>query len=210
MDLSGLLSLIRNLFGNIGKEREIVSPLSKNQPTRQPQPTRRPQPTVQPTRQPTPVMTSYQRGMPTPTPNPVFTKQYPANDKPSLPDLLSQYVLSGAKKYGIDPSVLGSLLAQESGGYGYESRVGTSGERGIPQIIPKWHYKAAGFDDPQTYGDKLESDPEFAISESSRILSGLLSRFGNYPDALAGYNAGPGRLQYGRGYAKDILGRIGR
>jgi soluble lytic murein transglycosylase-like protein len=96
----------------------------------------------------------------------------------------------------------------ESGGYGYEPRVGASGEQGLPQITPKWHYKAAGIGDSNTYASKLANDPKYAIGEQARILSEYLKGQGNMYDALRQYNAG-GTLENSGTYADEILKRAG-
>jgi hypothetical protein len=154
--------------------------------------------------------------MPTPTPEQIMeaiTKlgigtTWAINDKPNYPDDLVPYANQAGEQYGIDPLILAAQDAQETGGYNYEPRPGASGERGIPQIIPKWHHQSAGYDDPEVYGSRLEKEPEYAIGEQARILSGYLKGQGNIYDALRQYNAG-GVLDNSGTYADEILKRAG-
>ena len=128
--------------------------------------------------------------------------------KQNYPDSLVPYANEAGSEYGIDPRILASQDAQETGGFGYEPRVGSSGEQGIPQIIPKFHYKAAGIGDSDTYASKLATDPGYAIGEQARILSGYLKGQGNIYDALRQYNAGS-NLDNSGDYADEILKRAG-
>jgi soluble lytic murein transglycosylase-like protein len=159
--------------------------------------------------------------MPTPTPSPIY--EYGQGEKPPIPENLRPTIESEARNYRLDPSVLASLLAQETGGYGYEPVRGASGERGISQIIPELHWgdTGTGATSLEEYAWRLENDPEYAIHEAARILKELLYNLGNpypnqgevhpdYLDALSGYNAGLGNLQGGQPYAQEVLGRIGR
>jgi hypothetical protein len=128
--------------------------------------------------------------------------------KPDYPDSLVPYANEAGSQYGIDPRILASQDAQETGGYGYEAKVGSSGEQGIPQIIPRFHYQSAGIGDSNTYASKLANDPKYAIGEQARILSGYLKGQGNIYDALRQYNAGSNLDNSGE-YADEILKRAG-
>lgn len=142
---------------------------------------------------------------------PVFNNRvmYDYFDKPPVPLDLRSLIEEAANIYGIDPSVLASLVSQETGGFGYKPVRGTSGERGITQIIPKYHYQPSGLP-VEEYGSRLEEDPAFALNESARILSRLYNAYDqNYRQALAGYNAG-GNFEAGYPYADMVLGRLGR
>lgn len=156
---------------------------------------------------------------PTPTPTPEKIGQFiealglgttwaGGDNKPAYPDNLVPYVNEAGQQYDIDPLILAAQQAQESGGYGYESRVGSSGEQGIAQITPKWHYKNAGIGDSNTYASKLANDPKYSIQEQARILAGYLKKQGNMYDALREYNAG-GVLENSGTYADEILKRAG-
>ena len=134
-------------------------------------------------------------------------------DKESFPVGYRDYLTESADQYGIDPNILASLIASESGGAGYQPDLsGTSGEVGIAQIIPDLYYQGAGFQSPEEYASALQ-DPAFAIEQAASILKDLLTEYdNNYFDALASYNAGSrGYSELGRGlqYATDTLGRIG-
>jgi len=134
-------------------------------------------------------------------------------DKESFPIGYRDYLTESADQYGIDPNILASLIASESGGAGYQPDLyGTSGEVGIAQIIPDLYYQGAGFQSPEEYALALQ-DPAFAIEQAASILKDLLTEYdNNYFDALASYNAGSrGYSELGRGlqYATDTLGRIG-
>lgn len=134
-------------------------------------------------------------------------------DKAPFPPQYRDYLTESADQYGIDPNILASLVASESGGAGYQPDLsGTSGEVGIAQIIPDLYYQGAGFQSPEEYASALQ-DPAFAIEQAAVILRDLLTEYdNNYFDALASYNAGSrGYSELGRGlqYATDTLNRIG-
>lgn len=145
--------------------------------------------------------------------------------KAALPQDLWSMVQEQAGTRRMNPEVLASLLAQETGGFGYEPRRGMSGERGMTQIIPRLHYQesGAGATDLDSYANRLETDPQFAIQEAARILQNLLLNanvgnqslpqrgdvFADYLNALAAYNAGEGNIPGGLGYAREVLGRVG-
>lgn len=134
-------------------------------------------------------------------------------DKESFPIGYRDYLTESADQYGIDPNILASLIASESGGAGYQPDLyGTSGEVGIAQIIPDLYYQGAGFQSPEEYALALQ-DPAFAIEQAASILKDLLTEYdNNYFDALASYNGGPTGYQTtgaGYDYARDTLSRIG-
>ena len=128
--------------------------------------------------------------------------------KPELPRNLIDTVNTAATTAGINPKVLASVPAQETGGFGYEPVRGTSGERGITQIIPKWHFKEAGYRTPEEYGQALETGDDFAIKETARILKKSYTSRKSIFDALREYNAGP-KLMGGTEYAIQVLKRVG-
>jgi len=140
--------------------------------------------------------------------------EFPAGDKPAVPPIYH------AQLDGIEnANIVASVLAQETGGYGYQvpdpetgefvgwdtakakNIRGASGEVGISQIIPKWHFKEAGFVDEETYAQALY-DPTFAIDEAGRILNNAFRIYGDWEKALGTWNKGPN-------YPKEVLGRIG-
>ncbi len=72
------------------------------------------------------------------------------------------------------------------------SGTSSKGARGVMQLMPgtaTW------------LGVKNTNDPEQNIWGGVKYLSKLYEQFGNWPDALAGYNAGPNRvIKYGNGW----------
>lgn len=133
---------------------------------------------------------------------------YTYTDKEDLPSVYIPLVENVARKYELNPSVLASLLAQETGGYNYQPIPSSAGARGMSQIMPKWHYGEVGFNNPEEYGTALDTNPDFAVDEAGRILSDYLKQAEmDYIDALSAYNAGFGNLEAGRGYAEEVLRR---
>ena len=89
-------------------------------------------------------------------------------------------------QYGVDPSLLAAVASQESG---FNAQATSpAGALGLMQFMPS---TAAGLGvDPL--------DPASSVDGAARYLSGLTSRFGSTPLALAAYNAGPGTVsRYG-------------
>jgi len=134
-------------------------------------------------------------------------------DRPPVPEAYLPYLSESAQSYNIDPNVLASLLASESGGFGYNpSIVGGSGEVGLSQITPELFYEQAQFGNPEQYAQALQ-DPAFSIDQAAIILADLLSQYDqNYYDALGAYNAGPtgyNKGNYEPQYPIDTLKRVG-
>lgn len=134
-------------------------------------------------------------------------------DKASFPEQYRGSLLDTAKEYDMDPNILASLIASESGGAGYRPDLsGTSGEVGVAQIMPNLFYQQAGFSNPEEYSQALKDVP-FSIEQAAIILRDLMDQFDNNPyAALAAYNAGPsGYSERGLGtqYAEDTLKRVG-
>jgi hypothetical protein len=89
-------------------------------------------------------------------------------------------------RYGIDPAVLAAVASQESG-FNASAR-SSAGAVGLMQFMPS---TAAGL-------GVNPLDPSSSIDGAAKYLSGLQSRFGSLPLALAAYNAGPGAVsRYG-------------
>lgn len=133
-------------------------------------------------------------------------------DKASFPEQYQPYVYDSARQYNIDPYILASLIASETGGLPqpYSPAVSSAGAVGMSQIIPDWHYQKAGYSDPMEYSNRLATDNPYAISESARILSEYLQNAdNNIYDALAAYNAGFGNIDAGYPYAQQVLDRVG-
>jgi len=139
---------------------------------------------------------------------------FPAGDKPPVPEQYHEQ-LSEIE----NSNIVASVLAQETGGYGYQAidpetgqLVGwdiaqeknirsEAGEVGIAQIIPKWYWKDAGFADEESYAQALY-DPTFAIQEAGRILNKNFALLGDWKKALGAWNKNPN-------YPNEVLGRIG-
>jgi hypothetical protein len=113
---------------------------------------------------------------------------------------------SAAAQYGIDPSIFGALVTQESGWN--QSALSPSGAIGLTQLMPA---TAAGL-------GVNPNDATQNLAGGAHYLAEQLSTFGNYPEALAAYNAGPGAVhRYGgippysetQNYVKNILAMSG-
>lgn len=114
--------------------------------------------------------------------------------------------VAAARKYGIDPGVYIRQIGQESSWN--PNAVSSAGARGIAQFMPATA-KGMGVN---------PDDPLASLDAGARLMRQNLDMFGNYPDALAAYNAGPGAVQkYGgvppfaetRQYVATILGETG-
>jgi soluble lytic murein transglycosylase-like protein len=117
----------------------------------------------------------------------------------------SDLIATAASKYGIDPAVLKGLIKQESG---FNPNAGSSaGAQGLTQLMPA---TAASL------GVTDVHDPAQAIDAGAHYLRMQLDRFGgDYAEALAAYNAGPGAVEsFGgvppyaetRNYVTNVLG----
>lgn len=109
-------------------------------------------------------------------------------------------------------SMVLALVQQESGGQQFTSSgavlKGSAGDTGLFQLIPS---TAAGLNvDPTTV--------EGNIAGGEKYLQQMYNQFGNWNDALAAYNEGPGALQAqlnagvtptSAGYASGILSAAG-
>lgn len=90
---------------------------------------------------------------------------------------------SGAKT-ALDPALIEAVIASESS---YDPRArSAAGARGLMQLMPATAAEL-GVADP--------TDPAQNVAGGARYLRSLLDRFGNLPQALAAYNAGPGAVQ---------------
>ena len=150
--------------------------------------------------------------VPKTTPN-----KYEYFDKPSIP---TDY--AGMLDTVPNSEIVGSVLAQETGGYGYgmldpqtgktitdwneikrRGMRGAAGEVGLAQIIPKYYWKEAGFPDEESYAQRLY-DPYFSIEEAARITAkNIAISGGDIKKALGRWNKAPS-------YPDEILTRIGK
>ena len=103
-----------------------------------------------------------------------------------------------ATEYGVPPAILRSVINTESGWKPYA--VGKSGDLGIMQLTPVI-YKSAQY-------KTQPFDPVSSMRTGARFLSDLFKQYGNWPDALAHYNAGF-NLKNGRSYASKVLAGAG-
>ena len=98
---------------------------------------------------------------------------------------IDSYVTDAAKRNGIDPLLIYSVMHQESS---FKSRaISPKGARGLMQLMPGTAVR---------FGVTNIFDPQQNIEGGSRYMKFLLDRFdGDLSLALAGYNAGEGAVE---------------
>lgn len=98
-----------------------------------------------------------------------------------------------AKRAGIDPNVFVRQINDESG---FQTGVTSSaGAQGIAQFMPG----TARSNNVNPW------DPRSALRGAANLDATLIKQTGSYRNALAAYNAGPGNIKAGLGYADKIL-----
>lgn len=110
------------------------------------------------------------------------------------------WVQQAATNTGLPETVVAAQINEESGFH--PSVTSPTGAQGIAQIEPGTWAGLGISGSPY--------DPGPALAGYSKYMGQLLAQFhGNVRDALAAYNAGPGNLQAGYGYADTILRAAG-
>jgi len=102
---------------------------------------------------------------------------------------------------GIDPSIVAAQINEESGGD--PSALSPTGARGVAQFEPgTWAGEGCA---------GSPNDVNAAMTCYAKYMYSLLQQeHGSIRDALAAYNAGPGNLSAGYGYADTILANAGQ
>jgi len=115
-----------------------------------------------------------------------------------FPDL----ILPAARKYDLDPATFLGLVRQESlfGSAAFSS----AAARGLTQVIPSTGRSIAQQLEWPDYRDELLYRPYISVEFGSFYLGqGIDGAGGNVPQALAGYNGGPGNAAYWRRLAGE-------
>lgn len=113
----------------------------------------------------------------------------------NVPSQYQLYVTNAANQLGISPDIVAAQIQTESS---WDPTVNSpAGAQGIAQFEPgTWAQYGSG--SPYNVSD--------AFAAYTKYMGALLTQFnGNVRDALAAYNAGPGNLSAGYGYADSIL-----
>ena len=115
-----------------------------------------------------------------------------------FPDL----ILPAAEKYDLDPAVFLGLVRQESL-FG-SAAISSAAARGLTQVIPSTGRSIAQQLAWPDYRDELLYRPYVSVEFGSFYLGqGIEGAGGNVPQALAGYNGGPGNAAYWRKLAGE-------
>ncbi|MDR0672730.1 MAG: lytic transglycosylase domain-containing protein [Zoogloeaceae bacterium] len=99
----------------------------------------------------------------------------------------TEFIHKAARDFDVPPELIAAVIQAESA---FQPRaVSVKGAQGLMQLMPATG-EALGLIDP--------FDPEANIRAGTRYLKAQLSRFSTLEEALAAYNAGPGKvIQYG-------------
>lgn len=95
----------------------------------------------------------------------------------------SKYIKQAAAKYGIPANMIAAVMKTESGGQ--NGLTSSAGAQGLMQIMPS-NDKALGITNPWSAQQN--------IMGGAKMLSRLYGQFGNWTQALEGYNGGPGSV----------------
>jgi Transglycosylase SLT domain len=117
---------------------------------------------------------------------------------PPIPGTIAQYFQAAAKATGLPESVVAAQNYTESG-YGTNLGPSSAGAEGPWQFLPST-YTGLGFNVAtiNQWGPSTQAYEKY-------MQQLLHTEGGNVRNALAAYNAGPGNLQAGYGYADHIL-----
>lgn len=113
-------------------------------------------------------------------------------EKLAYPQKYSEYVELYAEQYDIPPHVLYAVIKTESGFD--SSAVSKKGAVGLMQFMPdtfSWITDEMLF---EHLADGMRYDPETSVRYGAWLLSHLYKRYGDWPVALAAYNAGIGTV----------------
>ena len=109
-----------------------------------------------------------------------------------------------AKKYNVDPKLIAAVMLQESGGQ--SDVISASGAVGLLQVMPRDGI-AAGFQcgNGPCFANRPSTqellDPAYNVDFGSKMLAGLITKWGNERDALKAY----GPYDVGYYYADKVL-----
>ena len=115
--------------------------------------------------------------------------------EPALP----AQILEVEKEFSVEKTLILSMIYQES--RCKADALGSSGDTGLMQVIPKWH---------QDRIDRLGVTDLFDPLSNMRVGASLLSHLGvnsNPTDALFVYNGGYARPSVSYAYANEVLDR---
>lgn len=105
----------------------------------------------------------------------------------------NQYATAAANAFNIPVPIFQSLIQTESSWNA--SATSPVGAIGLTQLMPGTAAQVGV--DPY--------DPLQNLAGGAKYLSQMFAQFGNWPDALAAYNAGPNNIAAGQGYAANVL-----
>ena len=135
----------------------------------------------------------------------------PENKQP-MPIQYESTVDTASERYGVDPRDLAAVLGNEVGHTWDPALIGDDGAAyGLGQITASSFFGSSddySFKTSEEYGQKLISDPEYAINETARILRHKTDSNGGTPFmGVLRYNGGGDKAV---AYATDAFRRMGR
>jgi soluble lytic murein transglycosylase len=116
-----------------------------------------------------------------------------ANYRLYFPVLERETLIASAKKNGLDPVLVASLIRQESS---FNPRATSpAGARGLMQLMPSVGESLAGGQGIAPWSAELLYDPATNIKLGTVHLSALVSKYKDPVRVLAAYNAGESRVE---------------